>query len=1208
MAATRGRTLRALGWRYALEYLAWLAVFAAAAALFALAVVSPAFAQVEAQIEGREQNGYGRIILTFDRLPAYRNELSSGVLVLSFEEDVKAPVNQLTEALPAYIGMARRDPDGRAIRIALNRSFQVNLMEAGKQLYIDLLPPSWRGAPPSLPSHVIKELSALALAAEEKAKEEARQREAMKNANELKVRLLKQPTFVRLVFDWNTFATADLSRSGGDVTLRFNQMADVSLAQVKSDAPRYLRKIAAENGPQGLQVSLSVDDDVDVRGFREGMAYILDLTGPDRASDASVAELDRKLSGGAAQGDAEKPVPDSARDKVVIAGNGGDGATAPDKPAAPAVKTEVKPFDPNDLPASGEGAAQASGPAPAQAVPESNAAARPEPRAAPAPVAVQAPPQAEQAVAEPAGNDPAGVVLADEGGPNLRLTFPFKEQVASAVFLRGETIWIVFDSSFPMNADALNGIAPDKVVSVDHMRGPAMQYFRLRLAKPWLAYAAQKQNSWVVDIGDMVTGESEPLALQRRLREDKQSLIAIKLAKPGRVHWIADPAIGDNLAVVTALAPARSVAKPQDFVEFAALPTAHGVAVRANSDDIAVRLLIDEVVITRRNGLTLSAGNAGQYSAGRKSLDPAGRAGFLDFASWGAPTPKEFSRQVGELQRKIAELPAEQRNEQRFRLARLFAAQMFAPEAVGTLDRMMQQDPDITADPAFNALLGAELALMGRTKEARATFETHALVHDPDASLWRGFLDVQEKDWETALRSFSEGADAITAYRPDMQAIFRLAAARAAIEAGKLTRAADEIDAVPDRGLTPGLLAEADLIRARYLDRIGRTQEALDSYDRVLKTERQPQVSEAEWRTIDLLLRLERISDKDALDQLERLQLVWRGDDNELNTMRLLAKLNVKQGNFRAAFNVMKSGLMADPDARPVRMLQDDMRRVFEDIYLHGKGDTLSPVEALALFYDFRELTPVGRLGDEMIRRLADRLIQVELLDQATELLDHQVNKRLNGSARSQVAARLAMVHLMNRKPELALRVIRQTRQAGLPNDFQRSRNLLEARALGELGRAEAALEILNTMEGPDAERLKADALWSSQKWKPVGEQLEKMLAGRWKDAEPLSDIERFDVLRAAIGYSLAEDQFALDRLQKKYYAKMVKTSDAASFMLVTKPVKVKDVTFRDLAREIAAIDTLNGFLKEFRSRYDKPLDQGQTSETEAPATTGSAG
>ncbi|MGD9867792.1 MAG: hypothetical protein AB7U38_07325, partial [Hyphomicrobiales bacterium] len=73
-------------------------------------------------------------------------------------------------------------------------------------------------------------------------------------------------------------------------------------------------------------------------------------------------------------------------------------------------------------------------------------------------------------------------------------------------------------------------------------------------------------------------------------------------------------------------------------------------------------------------------------------------------------------------------------------------------------------------------------------------------------------------------------------------------------------------------------------------------------------------------------------------------------------------------------------------------------------------------------------------------------------------------------------------------------------------------------------------------------------------------------------------------------------------------YAKMVKTSDAASFMLVTKPVKVKDVTFRDLAREIAAIDTLNGFLKEFRSRYDKPLDQGQTSETEAPATTGSAG
>ena len=55
----------------------------------------------------------------------------------------------------------------------------------------------------------------------------------------------------------------------------------------------------------------------------------------------------------------------------------------------------------------------------------------------------------------------------------------------------------------------------------------------------------------------------------------------------------------------------------------------------------------------------------------------------------------------------------------------------------------------------------------------------------------------------------------------------------------------------------------------------------------------------------------------------------------------------------------------------------------FDSLFLAGKGDALPAIDALALFYDFRELTPIGRRGDEMIRRLADRLVSVDLLYQA---------------------------------------------------------------------------------------------------------------------------------------------------------------------------------------------------------------------------------
>ena len=138
-----------------------------------------------------------------------------------------------------------------------------------------------------------------------------------------------------------------------------------------------------------------------------------------------------------------------------------------------------------------------------------------------------------------------------------------------------------------------------------------------------------------------------------------------------------------------------------------------------------------------------------------------------------------------------------------------------------------------------------------------------------------------------------------------------------------------------------------------------------------------------------------------------------------------------------------------------------------------ARARRLPPVEALGLFYDFRELTPIGRRGDEMIRRLADRLVSVDLLDQAAELLQHQVDHRLQGAARAQVATRLAVVYLMNRKPDRALTTLRATRAADFSNELRNQRLLLEARALSELGRHDVALEVIANINSREAMRLR---------------------------------------------------------------------------------------------------------------------------------------
>src|SRR5262245_14882614 len=106
------------------------------------------------------------------------------------------------------------------------------------------------------------------------------------------------------------------------------------------------------------------------------------------------------------------------------------------------------------------------------------------------------------------------------------------------------------------------------------------------------------------------------------------------------------------------------------------------------------------------------------------------------------------------------------------------------------------------------------------------------------------------------------------------------------------------------------------------------------------------------------------------------------------------------------------------PKEEYARAIAQDMGDAFRALFLEGGADVMRPVEALALFYDFRELTPLGSDGDDMIRRLAERLVLVDLLPQAEDLLQHQVDARLQGAARAQVASRLSAIYLMDHKPE----------------------------------------------------------------------------------------------------------------------------------------------------------------------------------------------
>jgi predicted negative regulator of RcsB-dependent stress response len=780
-------------------------------------------------------------------------------------------------------------------------------------------------------------------------------------------------------------------------------------------------------------------------------------------------------------------------------------------------------------------------------------------------------------------------VRAERIGENVKLTFAFQKQVPAAIFQRSRVIWAVFDSPEPLDLGNIANVLKGKVENIELTQNANVQIVRFSLKDRQLLSTLRETNNWIVTIGNILLKPAQPLLLKRGLRKDGYSKFTVDLNFAGHVHWLEDREFDEHLVVVTAQAPARGMIKNQEFVEFSAFKTSHGIALRPYADDLTVRLNHDQLVITRPQGLTISSGGARQYEAGRKAVREGGAPGFLDLAKWSSPEPRQFHKRLDELTVLTGDEDKEKRVQARLEMARLYMGRLWGPEALANLDLALETDPGLKADPVYNAMRGVAAILSNRFDVALKNLRVHALAGDIDTKLWRALMAAKRQDWDTAWRLFNEATTATPKYPFHVQMEFRLAAMEADIETGDVTAASSELDAIPS-GIKGPFAARIALLKGRLYEALGRTQDAYDAYKNAIHSPLRKIEVAARYRLTDLKLRNGKLSTTEAIEELENLAFMWRGDDTELRVLHLLGRLYRKIFYYRRALETMKMAVKSFSDRPESRVIQSEMENLFKELFLRNMAEKMEPLKALSLFYDYSALTPPGRLGDDMIRKLADRLVGVDLLTQAEEILEHQVSTRLHGAARAQVAAKLAYIYLLDRKPELALRAIRKSRQSVMPKSITRQRNILESRALAELGQVDAAMELLGAMKGEDVERLKAEALWTGRNWQSAGEQIERILDNAWKSDQMLSEGQRLDVLRAGISFALADDRLGLDRLREKFIDKMTNSPDAAAFSLITETMETAGVAFNDLARKIASLDTLSVFLKDYRKRY---VDKG---------------
>ena len=195
-------------------------------------------------------------------------------------------------------------------------------------------------------------------------------------------------------------------------------------------------------------------------------------------------------------------------------------------------------------------------------------------------------------------------------GDAVRLTFPFAAPTPAAMFRRGDTIWLVFDSQAPIDIGKIAAQSGRSIrnATVDALaRGPG------GAAQARSAEAHQRGHRRHDLDGDRRRHDARADAAARHGAADAsggRTSVSIPFQEPRQLHRLADAEVGDTLLVVTALGPARGFLKPQEFVEFNALVSTHGVVIQPLADDVSAELRADKVVVTRPGGLTLSSAGA----------------------------------------------------------------------------------------------------------------------------------------------------------------------------------------------------------------------------------------------------------------------------------------------------------------------------------------------------------------------------------------------------------------------------------------------------------------------------------------------------------------------------------------------------------------------------------------------------------------------
>lgn len=972
-----------------------------------------------------------------------------------------------------------------------------------------------------------------------------------KKAERVPIRTGKHAKYGRVVFDWPRRVGYRVNKSGSKAVIRFDRSARIDIAKLKSGLPAPIGGVAFQAQPKSSEIAFDIPANARIRHFRDRSRVVFDVVKPDPAAIPPTSS--KKPSD-------QKPVTETVNRQPAAGPKLGTGAPVALLPQKPEGRWVMAPVSRKARSSSSK--------------PKRQTSKKPNPGGM------------------KEGWAPLISSSVTEQGDGFQVRFDWRHKTASAIFQRDRVLWIYFDRPGRLDLGALRIKSSDAVSGIGQVDVPQGSLLSIELRRDLDVQASRDGTAWLLRFRPAGSGPKATDVFQvgAATPDGQPSQLRIDISDFGTPFRFRDPGSGNLIDIMPSYRANKGTIAARKLVDLTIYKSAQGIAFHRVSDGLGVYRVPSGLVIARPSGvLAARPEDVKTVAEARREEDPDG--GLGDVITDRTPVSDRHA-----FIKETSKLPAKKRNRRRLVLARKYLSEGLAADALGALRVAAGTDPSLQRELSYRALMGAARYLLGHFGEAAEAFNDPALQRNPDTAPWLAALSAERGDWKNADRLFRTGDLALPKLPDSVRTRFTLMAAEAALTANDTKRTKRYLDSLRFGRMSQQHQEYQQYLRGFLTKKLGDTDGAVEIWDGLEEARSRQARAKAMFARTETLLETKEINVPEAIDRLEDLSFAWRGGVFEFDLLRRLGDLYEKNQQYRQSLQRRRDAVSQFEGVAGAQKVTEEMTRLFRWLYLEQGANRLDPVVALAIYEEFRELTPPGEKGDLLVRRLADRLVKVDLLAEASDLLEHQVKFRLKGGKKADIAIRLAKIRLLDKKPLLAFKATTAGEDDEASEDQRQTLRLLRARSLVEMNRGKEAIELVQDISTPEASEIRLDSLWQDKQWKKVARLLRGLVprVRSSDDGKPKKQLEALDaqhVLRLAIAYAMMGNELGLRGLKEDYTAVMGKGARADAFRAVVGGSETDAKTFRKLVAQASDIKVFQTFMGSLRASLKEPKD-----------------